>query len=49
MARRRVSRKHAHAVKKAKVHKARVARAKDVHVGRKGGTHERTVNAPKTW
>jgi hypothetical protein len=48
MARRRVSRKSVKALK-VKAHKTRVARAKDVHVGRRTGTHVHTVNAPKTW
>lgn len=49
MARRRVHRRAIHAAKKATAHKSRAKRAKDFHVGRKGGTHVRTVNAPKAW
>lgn len=49
MARRRVNRRAVHAAKKAAVHKSRATKAKDLHVGRKGGTRVRTVNAPKSW
>lgn len=49
MARHWGHRRSTHAAKKAIVHKSRTKRAKDFHVGRKGGTHVRTVNAPKTW
>lgn len=49
MARRRVNRRAVHSKTKAKTHKSRVARAKDIHVGHKGQGRVRTVNAPKTW
>lgn len=46
MPRARVNRRAVKAAKKTKAAKVRVV---DLHVGRGGATHVRTVNAPKPW